>query len=561
MFLRAKHIALLVLVLLTMMGLPHASRAQGFMVEPMLMQTAILPGQSWQIPLRIRNTAADGPRAVEISLVELTQFPNGGWSFRPIDDAALPEHQSSLAWTSIDRAQAEIAPLEPAEVMVRFDPPRNARGAYFAALLVETPAPPEGTPGISVRMRFLIPIIIEIQGRPARQDIKLDDVVMTFENAEGRDPTTTAHLTIHSAGETFSHVKGALRVERRSGDNWRTVTTFEVGERPIIPGVTLDLGQDLERRLPSGEYRLQGDVTVDGRRLPPLRKEIVFVGDPDIDSVAYDTELRLTPDMVRMDAVPGATRTTILNIENPGENPVTVEIGPGTPRGLIGVRMGDLIGAELSAEQWTTVRPESFTIRGGGRQNVRVISKLPAEAGEHANYYADLNLSGRYSDGQSAGQQTSVIQLQNKRVETEVSGTIEQLALAQGDGNTYAVQVRLLNTGNTHVEPLGRVYMRTPQRQVVKTVDLSSEGGMLLPLGKRVFGGEIDFTEVEPGFYALQALVDLDDGERVARQQVIEVEQETVEGEQVSRVTIREEQELPETEAETDTEHAAQDSP
>ena len=529
--------------------------AQGFMVEPMRMDISATPGATFEVPLSIRNTAAEGPRELELTLVELSQHAGGGWSFRPTGSADDSEpRQSSVPWTSFGASEVEIAPLEPAEVMVRFEPPRNARGAYFAALLVETPAPEEGTPGVSVRMRFLIPIIIEIQGRSVRQNVQLDDLVMTYDAADGRDPTTNAHLQITNAGETFSQVTGDLRIERRSGDRWRLVTRFETRERPIIPGVTLELGQDLERRLPSGTYRLRGELMVDGRRLPPLQQEIEFEGDPNVDALAYDTELRLSPEMVQMDVVPGATRTTILRIENPGEDAVTVDLGAATPRGLMGVRMGDLIGTELSTEQWTTVRPAQFTLRGGANQNVRVISSVPSEDELHANYYADLTLSGSYGDGQSAGTQSSVIHLVNRAADTARQGVIETLSLAEAEPNLFAVQARFVNTGNTHVAPRGRVIVSSPQGQTVRSASLSGAEGMLLPLGERVFGGEIDFSDVEPGMYALRASVDLEDGDNASLQHVIEVAHEDVQTDdgivQEARVTVREGAELPEPEPE-----------
>lgn len=525
--------------------------AQGFMVEPMRIQVSVAAGRDVQVPVSIRNTAMDGPRELELRLAHLDQNAAGGWAFQDVVDGA-PAHQSSLEWTSLSATQAQIAPLEPAQVMLRFQPPRNARGAYFAALLIETPAPPEDAVGLSVRMRFLIPVIIEIEGRPVRQSVQISDVVMTYDDGDDRAPTTRAHLQITNMGETFSRVTGNLRIERRSGDRWRLVTRFETRERPIIPGVTLELGQDLERRLPSGEYRLRGEVMVDGRRLPPLQQEIEFEGDPNVDALAYDTELRLSPEMVRMDVVPGATRTTILRIENPGEDAVTVNLGAATPRALAGVRMGDVFGVDLSAEGWTTVRPAQFTLRGGANQNVRVISTVPAAEGLNANYYADLTLSGRYADGQSAGTQSSVIHLVNRAVETMRHGEIEGLSLAEAEPNVFAVQARFVNTGNTHVTPLARVTVSNPQGRAVRSASLTGVEGMLLPLEQRVFGGEIDFSGVEPGMYGMRATIDLEDGDNVTLQHAIEVQHEEVQTDdgtvQQVRVTVLEGEELPEPE-------------
>jgi hypothetical protein len=288
---------------------------------------------------------------------------------------------------------------------------------------------------------------------------------------------------------------------------------------------------------------------VDGRRLPPLTREIMFEGDPNIDAVAYDTELRLSPGMVRMNVVPGGTRTTTLTIENPGQDPVEVALEAGVPRSLAGVRMGDLNGIELSAAEWTQVRPDRFTLRPGGQQNVRVISTLPDGEGDHASYYANLMLSGVYPDGQSAGQQTSIMHLFNDRVEPTIEAVVEQLNLAEVGVGLYAVEARLVNTGSTHVEPVGRVSLINPRGSASWTADLTGETGFLLPLGQRVLGSEIDFSDVEPGFYALRASINLGEGVTVERQQIVEVGRAEVEGPEgtviAPVVSMLEGQELP----------------
>src|SRR4029078_13632569 len=126
-------------------------------------------------------------------------------------------------------------------------------------------------------------------------------------------------------GRTFSRVRGTLRVDRENKGVWRPVTRVDVSERGVIPGATLELGDDLHRSLPSGKYRLHGELYVDGRRVSPVEKEIDFTGAPDADEVAYDTALLLTPPLVTMDVVPGASRITTLKIENPGETPVNLK--------------------------------------------------------------------------------------------------------------------------------------------------------------------------------------------------------------------------------------------
>lgn len=508
---------------------PTLASAQGFMVKPMRMDVSAVPGQTVDLSLQVRNSDASDVRAVDVRLVELTQSTMGSWSLiepdSGVDSSSLA---SSRAWTSLSASRVEIAPMEPAEVIVTVQIPFDARGYYFAGIVVETPIP-ENVAGLVVRTRFLIPLIVEIQGRPVRQQIALDDVVMEFDDSAGNAPTTTAHLRIENRGQTFSRIYGQIGIERKSEDRWRPVTRVTVPERSIIPGVTVELGEDLKRRLPSGEYRLRGELYVDGRRIAPLEKEIVFEGDPNVDSAAYDTALILEPGFVGMDIAPGATRTTVVRIENPGDDPVEVSASALTPRGLIGVEMGNLNGIALSAEPWTKVQPSEFTIRPRGRQNIRVISRIPREGVDHANYYAELALTGQYADGQSAGETRSTVHLANRQIEGDPTGAIEQLTLSQGDEpDQYFVQVRFANLGNVHVDPLARAYVLNPQGTQLRSVALSGDEGMLLPLGKRNFSGELNLGGLEPGYYALRGTVAMTTERSAARQQVIQVADEEI---------------------------------
>lgn len=528
---RGRLVGLLALVAALFAWLP--AQAQGFMVKPMRMEATVQAGRTVEVPLEIRNTAGSAVRVIDLRLADISQNLDGSWKLiEPDSKEDTSKLFSSLAWTSLDRGRAEIAPLEPATVIVKLSPPPDARGAYFAAIIAETPMPEETT-GLVVRVRFVIPLIIEIEGRPARQQVALEDVLMTYKPGSGPEKaTTTAALRIANAGRTFSRLSGQMTVERKNGERWRPVTRFPIPERSIIPGMTLELGKDLERRLPSGDYRLRGELQVDGRRIAPLEKEIAFEGDPNVDALAYDTALILTPDLVEMDIVPGATRTTILRIENPGADPVKVEMSSATPKGLAGVAMGDLLGTALSAEPWTEITPSEFTIRPGIRQNVRVVSRVPKTGVDHPNYYGDLILNGTYADGQSAGETRSTVHLSYARIESTPKGSVEQISLAEGgEPGQFFAQMRFVNVGNVHIEPTARLFVLSAQGGQVRNVELSSEEGPLLPLGKRQFSAELDLDGVAPGYYALRAVAQVASGQQAVGQQVIRVETEDLKGE------------------------------
>lgn len=511
---------------------PQVASAQGFMVRPMTMQVNPLPSQTLEIPLKINNTAIEGARTVELRVVDLSQDNQGVWRLvEPDSSVSMTGHQSSLAWTTLSTDRVDIPPNEPATITVKLKPPANARGAYFAGIVAETPLPANPV-GIQVRTRFLIPLIIQIRGRTVREHVALSAVSMTYKTDTGTPPTTFADISMTNSGQTFSKVRGDVTVERQLNDKWRVVTHVPFNERGIIPGVTLDLGANLERRLPSGPYRLRANLFVDGRRVPPLEKIIQFKGDANA-TVAYDATLLLQPSLVDMKVVPGATRTTVLHIQNTSANPVHIEMSSTTPRTLLGVQMGQLLGIKLSAQPWTIIQPAAFTLRANGRQSVRVMSSVPKSAGDYANYYADMVLKGTYPDGQSAGETFSTVRLTNIDIKSTPEGNIEELALAEGDDAKFIAQLRFANTGNVDLQPSVSLSLHSSDGGTVATATLSGgDEGPLLPLGKRMFSGTLDLSNIKPGDYSVDVLVSLDKDKQITRKYLASVKAPASTGDQ-----------------------------
>lgn len=506
--------------------------AQGFMIKPMRLEVAPAAGRAFEVPLEIRNTAGGEAGTIDLRLVDLSQSMDGSWKLiEPSSNEDTSGLYSSLGWTKLSQSSISIAPLQPAMVMINLEVPPDARGVYFAGVIAETP-PRTDASGVSVRIRFLIPLIIQIAGRPVRQQVELKDVQLKFEPGEsGAEPRTIGAVTIANEGRTLSRIEGRLTIERQIGEQWRAVTRVEIPERSIIPGVTLQLGGDLGRKVPSGTYRLRAEILVDGRRTAPLLHEIEYQGDPAATDLAYDTALLLEPGEISVNVVPGATRTAVVSIENPGLDPVTVAMTSSTPVDLGGVEMGSVRGVDLSAEPWTEIRPAEFTLRPGGRQNVRVISRIPSDGVQFPNYYADLVLRGTYADGESAGETRSTVHLANSAADSVVDGVVEVLNLSESETpGTYVVQSRFTNIGNVHVAPVASVSLLTAQGTMARQVELTGEDGMLLPLAKRIYGAELSLDDLEPGYYAMRASFRIAPNREIVRQQVLKVEMADVTG-------------------------------
>lgn len=517
--------------------------AQGYLVQPMRLEAFVKPGRTVQLPLEVYNFTPGQLRTINLNLVELTQTPQGNWQV--VDPGApqpLPQGSSALPWTTLltDSVNVPIGELVTTGLEARV--PADARGTYFAGLIAQPPVEDPGGSGLLIRSRLLIPVILHIEGRPQRQNIHLDGATLNFgvpPNSSDRE-TTMATLQITNAGQTFPRIRGQINVERLANDRWRPVTIVNIPERGIIPGATLRLGEDLRRRLPSGQYRLTSTIWVDGRRTSAVEQEIAFEGDPSIDAIAYDTTLSLSPAVVDMAVVPGAARTMVLAVENPSEYPVNVNIAAVTPRALMS-SYGDVMGSSFSAETWTDVRPSSFTLRPGGKQNIRVTSAVPRENATQPHYYADIVLSASYEDGQSAGTTLSTIHLANGTVVDTNSGIVDQLQLSEGiDPAHFIVTARFLNVGNTDVTPKISVDVLANGNETVLTSSLSGDPGILLPLGARTFSEELDFSAVAPGEYAMRATAQFATNSAVKelRVSVFDEPVEGVEGAFAKRVTI-----------------------
>lgn len=491
--------------------------AQSFMIRPTRIELQVPPGTETVTTLRILNTAGTDLPPVAIDLANLIQTPSGRWSVSEAGTVGERPATSALDWIGIDDSSVRsLAPDEELEIPLRVSPPRDARGVFFAALLAEA-ATPDVERGVRVRVRFLVPVIISIAGRPVRQRVEFEDVSMEFRTVEEQriaadvpqpdvTPTTIVTASIRNDGRTYSRIAGAVRIERDDGDRWRSITRVEIEEISIMPGITLQLENDLDRRLPSGRYRLRGDLTVDGRRIAPIEREISFEGDPSA-RVAYDQALTLEPSQLEINVVPGALRTTVITIANPSEDTVELSLAAETPESLRGVAMGARTGESFSAAGWISTIPERLVLPGGRSRNVRLVTRVPTDGMDLPRYFADLVMSARYEDGQSAGTSRTRIFVRNAEREPEPSLTINQISLAFDDRSRYAVQTRLSNTGTGAVTPLVRVELRARNGSSSAATAMEGPETELIPLELASYAAIVDFSETAPGRYDLVVIV------------------------------------------------------
>lgn len=495
-----------------------AFAAQNVYFKPMIIEVNPYPGMIVDTTLEIFN-GSDQTQAVKFDLHEMTQSRNASWKIigegaSIANDANVP---SCRDWVTLGDTSVVVGPARRVKIGIRLRVPPDAKGFYLAGLTA-TLNPTKAPEGVSIVIRFLVPILVDIRARAQRQKLILMDVGMKFRPESRRVmPTTLATMTIANEGKTYSRVEGRLMIKKRVGEDWRRITELNFTKTKIIPGVEVDLLADMNKRLPSGQYKLFGQLKVDGRRVKPLEKIIEFDGDPAITDAATDAAIELSPREITIETMAGATRNSVMQLTNASESGVIeVYASLEMPEALKGGSLGELRSEELTCPQWLTVRPNRFTLRPGGRQNIKIIAKVPKSEMKYANYYARLKLQSRYANGQSAGNNSALICVNNKELKSRAAGQIMKLSLSAEKPSKYIITALFGNVGNIHFEPKCRAVIRNAEGKIRAKTDLKGNFDPMFPLEIRGFSEVADFSVFEAGLYYVEAIMNFGPGNVVS---------------------------------------------
>jgi hypothetical protein len=495
------------------------------------------PGRIIKAPLKFSSIDPNSVHSIDLSLVELTQWDNGSW--RMIDpnvtDPNDPDFgfdksklSSCLKWISLSQDALKLTPLGIYEMEVSLKVPRGIRGFYAAGILASLrPRPGMIEGGIGVIVQFLVPVLVEIQGRPMRHNVEYVDVGLESVASTGDYPATTlVSVNVANNGGTFSNLKVFTRLRGFSGGHWRQITETEFPGSNIMPGVELKLQGNAERALPPGKYIVNGVLYVDGRRAKMFGKEIDFTGHPSVKNVAGDAPLILNPSEVSISTLPGATRTGVLRVFNSSDETVNVQTSLALPRSLMNTVFGNIRGDDLDCSQWVKIKPDKFALRSGAQQSMRITATMPNSVGAHPCYYAVLRLRSTYPDGQNAGVTTAYTCVTNSNVEAGPVAHIQKLTLAAAaEPSEYLVVVRGGNFGSIHFTPKCRVAVTEPDtgRSRIKKLLSSNRSGLMLPLEARDFSEILDFSKIPAGSYRVTAALEYAPDVRAEKQMAIRV--------------------------------------
>jgi hypothetical protein len=512
-----------------------------FTVQPMQIEFAITPGKEIKSALTVKSFDPNDNYNIHMSAVELTQEENGSWAFIEPNDVNDPNSafygfdtsklSSCKDWISLDPANFDLPPTGSVPVEITLRVQRHVRGFYGAAILTTT-GPMRGVGNVSVVLRFVTPVILEVQDRPMRPVVQATDVGLEFIKGTGLSPArSTVTMDIENDGGTYSSIRPAVRIWALMSDgHWRVITTTDIQEKKIIPGAKLKLRADIRKRLPSGKYKVAGILFVDGRRAKKVEKEIDFAGDTSVEGIAADAPLDLEPIDLNMDGLPGATRMSTIKVYNASKETVNVRTALGLQDILQNTAMGNVKGIDLDCTKWIEVTPEQFTLRGdGGVQTLRVVNKIPETIAAYPCYYTLLALWASYPDGKQAGYTTTNICVRNKQVDAGPSAVALKVIPQDLGDSKYLVAASFCNNGLVHFVPI-RVKAGLAMANGIQriTTFMSGDPTLWLPFETRNFSGVLDLSNISADLYYLAAGIEYAPEVWVYKQMAVRV---SIEGE------------------------------
>jgi hypothetical protein len=515
-----------------------------FTVQPMKLELAVTPGKLIKSALNVKSFDPNESYSIYMSVVDLNQSEDGSWAIIEPNDLTDPNSDfygfdlsklsSCKDWISLRPNNFDLPPggVVPVELDLRVG--RGVRGFFGAAIIAET-NPMRGQGDIAIVVRFIVPVIVEIQDRPIRPRVQATDLGMEFIPRRGEYPArSVVSMAIENTGGTFSRVKPGVRIWSFVGGHWRVITTTEIQETGIIPGAKLNLKSVIHKNLPSGKYKAAGYLFVDGRRTRKIEKEIDFVGDPTINRLAVDAPLDLEPIDVTIEGVPGATRTATLKVFNASDETVNIRTAMGLPNILQLGTLGDVRGEDLDCTGWLQVTPEQFTLQGvGGQQTLRIVSTMPDTSLQYPCYFSLLALWASYPDGQQAGYTTTNLCVRNISVDAEPSAVALKLTVQDLGESQYLVVARFGNYGLVHFVPirvktaLTMVSGISPGMNRVSTY-MSGNPNLMLPFETRDYSGVLDLSRVPADRYRLGAAMEYAPDQWAPKQMAVRI---SIEGE------------------------------
>lgn len=223
--------------------------------------------------------------------------------------------------------------------------------------------------------------------------------------------------------------------------------------------------------------------------------------------------LNVWPPKIELNAMPGESRTGIINVDNKGSavarmTAYTTDVGMDRSGNL---NFPDGGSVPFSCEPWLLVNPEQFNLPQGSGQQVRYTLKIPADAS--GTYLACVFFQTKPED-RSLATGSAISARVGSMIVVNVTGTgsksaeLFSLGTRQSkDGRQSQVELGIRNKGNVLLRPSGTIEIKSAAGWTAEKIIFNDDKQAVLPFSERLYPIAIS-PNVEPGAYRLIATVD-----------------------------------------------------
>jgi len=205
----------------------------------------------------------------------------------------------------------------------------------------------------------------------------------------------------------------------------------------------------------------------------------------------------VSPPIIELDAARGDVISQVLKVRNESDSATTYYIT--AERFVAGGEEGrpQFVGEDIGLSTWMDFPVKNVTVPGGETVEIPFTIAIPNYAGP-GGHYAAIFLSTLPPDTSAGGSQVAIAQKIGTLVLVRIAGDVKEsanIAEFRTTADTYDslpvdFNLRIENTGNVHVKPMGTILLKNMFGSVAGQVAVNNAGGNVLPEQIRKFNPE-----------------------------------------------------------------------
>lgn len=430
---------------------------QASAVRPLVIQLDVNPGDREKFEFII--SVEGNQDMVEMSVYHVLQNNSGSLSYE--EEGNSPN--SVRDWISLDRSAVLVPPGEEVTVTGMVKVPFGAGGTHTSAIMVE-PQNAHVSEGITVRYRYAITLIINVQRPGLRPDLTIHTVGLEPDDqmapAAKAVIQNTSPLMFPIAAEMTIRDKNRVLIERielltdaSKESDYKSISIF--------PGVELWLNGPVTKPLFPGDYELRLFLRyADGKQ--KVHTQMVTVAEGDFAFDETTKYLTVNPDLLQAKLRPGGADSQILELTNNSNEALFVEIGGRDIEPKYERSIFENMQLELRGESVLEIAP---------RRSARVVMTIRApREGVSGGYYGYISVATFSKDDEFLNTYDIPIYAivgQEWEYKADVLST-----LVTTIDEERLISVTVKNDSNVHITPTGACYLKDAEGKILRSIPL-----------------------------------------------------------------------------------------